>query len=189
MTYNRPPKALLWPLTEQDEWPVKDGLAAKDCLAISLESPNVYTLRGVSGWECSAEILWEKGRYTLPHGSSWMSSVDTLQNNAAATPSPMKNVLLSAAGAQVAPQSCTNTLHFHSVFFFFSRLTTRSANNYTSHVMNFISRGLSLHTTIFDFIVRKGVPLIMVIQWTITGVKFPSVPCEPQIACPPQREP
>lgn len=54
--------------------------------------------------------------------------------------------------------------------------------------MRFIS-GLSLHTTIFDFIVRKGVPLIMVIQRTITGVKFPSVPCEPQIACPPQREP
>lgn len=53
--------------------------------------------------------------------------------------------------------------------------------------MHFISGELSLHTTIFDFIVRKGVPLIMVIQRTITGVKFPSVPCEPQIACPPQR--
>jgi len=31
--------------------------------------------------------------------------------------------------------------------------------------------------------------LIMVIQRTITGVKFPSVPCEFQIACPPQRGP
>lgn len=117
-----------------------------------------------------------------------MSSVDTMPNNVAATPSLMKNVLLSAAGAQVAPQSCFNTLNFHSVFFF-SRLTTRSTNNSILHIMHFISGGLSLHTTIFDFIVRKGVPLIMVIQRTITGVKFPSVPCEPQIACPPQREP
>lgn len=40
----------------------------EDCLAIRLESSDVYALRGVSGWVCAAEILWEKGRYTLPHG-------------------------------------------------------------------------------------------------------------------------
>lgn len=117
-----------------------------------------------------------------------MSSEDTPLNNAAATPALMKNVLLSAAGAEVAPQNCSNTLDFHSVFFV-SRLTTKSTNNSILHVMHFISTIFSLHTSIFDFIVRKGVPLIMVIQRTITGVKFPSVPFESQIPCPPQRKP
>lgn len=33
-------------------------------LAIRLESCHVYTLRGVSGWVCSAEILWENREVT-----------------------------------------------------------------------------------------------------------------------------
>lgn len=45
---------------------------------------------------------------------------------------------------------------------FFSRQITRFTNSFILHIMHFESGRLSLHTTIFDFIVRKGVPLIMV---------------------------
>lgn len=37
-------------------------------LAIRPESCHVYTLRGVSGWVCSAEILWENREV---HPASW----------------------------------------------------------------------------------------------------------------------
>jgi len=99
----------------------------------------------------------------------------------------MENVPLSAADKW--PHRAALIRYISILLFLLSRLTTLSTNNYTFHNMHFISSELSLHTTIFDFIVRKGVPLIMVIRRTITGVQFPSAPCEPQIACPPQSEP
>ncbi len=156
----------------------------KVCPAISLESCDVYALRGASGWERSAEILWENGRYISP---CLMAKVECQVQIRC------KQCSGSTVSNEKWPPVCSwstsgpTELLWHARFLF--RLTARSTNNCILHVMHFISRGLSLHITIFDFIVRKGVPLIMVIQRTITGVKFPSVPCEPQIACPPQREP
>lgn len=99
-----------------------------------------------------------------------MSRVDTVQNNAAVTPSLMKNVLPSAAG--VAPPSCPNTPAFHSAFLLFPQ-SDHKVHKYL-HTWRILSSPDSHFIPAFlNFIARKGVSLIMVIERTITGVEFP----------------
>lgn len=155
MTYKWPPEALLRPLTEHDEWPVKE----KDCRAIRLESLNVYALRGVSGWERSAERFFFK-RYTL---HSWLDfnvkcryAAEQWSNSAVSN----EKCPLSLEQEQTWPHRAALAHQISTLFF--SRQITRFTNSFILHIMHFESGRLSLHTTIFDFIVRKGVPLIMV---------------------------
>lgn len=140
MTYSRPQKALLWPLTGQDEWAVKDGLSREDCGAICRQSVNVYTERGVSGWECSPGILWKKGRYTLPHGKSWMSSVHMLQNNAATTLVQWK----MSSCLQLEQKWPHRAALIHFIFCFFL-LTTNFTNNYILHIIHLQRRADNSH--------------------------------------------
>lgn len=81
-----------------------------------------------------------------------------VQNNVAVTRFLMKNVLLSAAG--VAPQSCPNSFPFC----FLSTLTTHSTRNFYIPCNAFYYQRTRTSYHIFNFITRRGVLLIMVVQ-------------------------
>lgn len=80
-----------------------------------------------------------------------------VQNNVAVTRFLMRNVLLSAG---VAPQSCPNSFPFC----FLSTLTTHSTRNLYIPCNAFYYQRTRTWYHIFNFITRKGVLLIMVVQ-------------------------
>lgn len=140
-------------------------------LAIRPESCHVYTLRGVSGWVCSAEILWENREV---HPASW----------------PELNVKCRYAaeqcgGHRVSDEKCPpvcswsgpTELPEHISILLFSTQTTHSTNIFYIACTAFQCQRTLTSYHIFNFIAKKGVVLIMVMEWTITGFKFPFVPC------------
>lgn len=81
-----------------------------------------------------------------------------VQNNVAVTRFLMKNVLLAAAG--VAPRRCPDSFPFC----FLSTLTAHSTGNLHIPCNAFYYQRTRTSYHIFNFITRKGVLLIMVVQ-------------------------